>query len=81
MMALVYLCREGTALGQGCSRHMETLGIRETHLLPPGRRFNPAAWTCPKGSRPVPGLGLEGLWPHTFPQIDHASFWLPRLAG
>lgn len=32
----------------------------ETRLLPSRLRFNPAAWTCPKGSGLVPGLGSEG---------------------
>lgn len=40
----------------------------ETYLLPPGLRLSPAAWTCPKGSGPVPGLGLEGLRPCVFPR-------------
>lgn len=32
----------------------------ETRLLPSRLRFSPAAWTCPKGSALVPGLGSEG---------------------
>lgn len=29
-------------------------------MLPSRLRFSPAAWTCPKGSQSVPGLGFKG---------------------
>lgn len=40
-----------------------------TLRVPPGLSLGPAAWTCPKGGRSVPGPGLEGLRLRVFPRI------------
>lgn len=50
-----------------------TLGIRETYLMPPGLRFSPAAWTCPRGSGLVPAFGSGG------PKAPHIPTDQPHL--
>lgn len=52
-----------------------TLGIRETYLMPPGLRCNPAAWTCPRGSGLVPAFGSGG------PKAPHLPTDQPHLQG